>query len=281
MFKFLRRARDPQKALRQALGKSNLPSFPAVAMKALEQIRLNTSSMDSVGETIMTDPGLSARLLRMVNSATHGLKRPVDTVSHAASLLGRAQVEATLLTVAVHRALPRETNAYFDPCRFWLAAARRACAARAYARILHPSTQATAYTSALLQDMAIPLLATVKAESYGPIFTQWLHDGGDLCALEREAFSWDHAEVASWMCCEWKFPEMLAESVTTHHEQETCLPAASLVALLREDHNNPGTEEIIETAHHVHGIPTDDSVQLLETSFTEAEKVAQLFSSAA
>ena len=277
MFKFLRRKVDPKTELLKVLGGATLPSFSAVAVKALRLIRTEESSMSAVGETVMVDPGLSARLLKIVNSAGHGLKRPVNSVAHAAAMLGRAQVESVLLSVAVGEALPRVEAPEYNPKQFWLLAAQRASISRAFAKTLHPSTQQISYTAGLLQDMAIPLLVKTNGSAYTAVLTTWREQGGDLAALERKAFGWDHAEVASWMCAQWRFPELIAEGISGHHECTSSLPAVTLAAHLGADPTSDGAEALMAAAQAQHGIAPERSRELLEQATAEAGEVASLF----
>ena len=157
MFKLSRA--DPKKALKGVMGDYVLPSFPSLTMQVLERIREEDSSVSSVVEALALDPGLSVRVLAMANSAALTSRQRVDDVTHAVAMLGMASLESLVLAVAVKGALPSPPCPGFEPKRFWLAAARRATTCQALARLLHPATSSVCFTAALLQDMAVPLLA--------------------------------------------------------------------------------------------------------------------------
>jgi HD-like signal output (HDOD) protein len=128
--------------------------------------------------------------------------------------------------------------------------------------------------------MALPFLAARDPETYGPILRHWHDEGGSLVELERNTFDWDHAEVATWMCYEWDFPEGIAEAIGCHHE--TCYgeyepPApVSLVSQLRETENTLGLDGLIEEAHSRFGISLAELERLAESSFKDAEALARL-----
>ncbi len=234
MFGVFRR-RDPTADLRRALGDFEPPAFPASVLAALAEVRDPDSSPARIAAAVALDPGLTARILVRVNSPAFGLRRRVDSVPHAVSLLGRGPLESILISVGVRRVLPSRRVRGFDPARFWAAASRRAAVAGELAGVLHPRTRAQSVTAALLQDMALPFLATAGPDGYGELLAE---TGGSpaLPPLERAAFGWDHAEVAGWLCDAWQFPDLLATAITGHHGADSAAPpAVRLVGLLDDD----------------------------------------------
>lgn len=280
---FKRKKVDPRKELADALGGANLPSFPAIQMQVLQALRRDDTPLNRVGDMVMQDPGLSTKVLSTVNCAGFGLKRRVDSVSHAVSLLGAARLESVVLAVAVAECLPGRPTHGFLPRRFWRAAARRATTALALADLLHPASRSVAFTAGLLQDMAVPLLATHRADQYGPVLEAWLGDGGSLSDLERSELGWCHAQVASWVASEWSFPEGLGYAIGGHHgsdepELDSPLPVR-LVALLGEgDADQLDLEPLVETARDTHDVPADRLVAAVRQGFEDSQEVAALFS---
>jgi len=279
-----RKKKDPQAELRRVLGDYDLPSFPGVVMQTLQRLRAPDASAQQIAEALSGDPGLSVMVLKAVNSAVYALRRRVDSVEQAITLLGFSTVESLVLSVAVGNALPKTPAPGFDNKRFWLAAARRAASARALAARLHPATAAASFTAALLQDMALPVLACEQSAKYGPLLEHWHNNLEDLAALEQQAFGWNHPEVATWMCSEWALPEGLACSIGAHHgvhgpgnEGLECPPAVAMVSHLRESEQCLGVDRIVQIAHEQFGLKEDDTSELLEESFDAAEELARLF----
>jgi HD-like signal output (HDOD) protein len=285
VFGFLKKRKtDPREELRKVLGDHELPTFSGVVMQTLERLRDPKSPPSSIAEVLSADPGLSVRVLKTVNSAAYSMRRKVNSLDQAIALLGVATVESLVLSVAVGTSLPRDPVQGYDSRRFWRAAARRAAAARALAARLHPATAAESFTASLLQDMAVPVLATERTSSYGPLLEHWHNSVDDLAELEQSEFGWNHPQVATWMCAEWMLPENLAMSVGAHHgeigEENSglvCPPAVALVSQIRENEVRDGREQIIEKVWSDFGLGADVVVDLLETSFDDAEEIARLF----
>ena len=279
MFKLLKS--NPRKALKELLGDYSLPSFPAVTMQVLKDIRDPEATSSSVAESLSLDPGLSVQVLATVNSAAFAPRQRVDDLPHAVAMLGISNLEGLVLTIAVKETLPNPTCQGFLSKRFWLAAARRATTAQALAHLLHPATRSACFTAALLQDMAVPLLANSRPDVYGPVLEQWHDEQGPLWELEQSAMGTDHAEVATWLCDQWSLPENLSLAVGGHHQPsgsvEACPPALCLVALIRESEKPSGVDQLIALAQDRYGLDKDQLVALVDKSFEEAEELALLF----
>ena len=65
-----------------------IPSIPLVLIKIIQTLDENTSSARELEELILHDPALSARILRLANSAFYSFRTTVKTISHAIALLG-------------------------------------------------------------------------------------------------------------------------------------------------------------------------------------------------
>ena len=270
----------PKRSLRRVLGNYSLPTFPAIAMKAMKMLRDDSVSLHEVAGVLMTDPGLSSTMLSMVNSASSALSHPVTSISHAATLLGRSQIETMLVAVAASRALPT-TLEHLDMCAFWRTSTRRAAIAGRLADELHAASQANSYTAGLLQDMAIPILMQAKKRAYGQLFDSWLQEGGSLIERERDAFGWDHAEVGAWLCQDWNFPAHLTAAIAGHHGPgsagEEAEPAVRLASLIRGGDDDADYEALIEVASRDFGLDPAVCRPLLESAGQEGDAVAKLF----
>lgn len=274
---------DPAADLRAVLGPSTeVPTFPTTVIKALEVLRDSDSSAQDVAAVVGADPGLTVRLLKLVNSAGFSPARPVNSVDQAVAVAGFGAVESLVLSVGVNAALPSTGVEGFDQARFWRTASRRATTARAFASELHPVTASLSFTAGLLQDMAVPLLAVARPD-YPPILQAW-HDGGeDLHELEAASFQWTHAGVAEVLCAQWELPQALAGAIGGHHDQPAVAedaevpPGVLLAAPLREADRPDVAEEIVAAASEHHGMAADAVVELLSQAETEAVEVASLF----
>lgn len=219
-----KRSKDPKAELRQLVGDYELPSFSASAVSTLSLLR-EEADLGVVAERLMTDPGLTVRILRTVNSAAFGMRQEVTNLQYATSLLGRSRVESLVLTAAVGDALP--TPAGLDLDGFWQACARRACLAKAIASRVAPPSAMESFTAGLLQDMAVPLMAAARPEEYATILTTAANEPEvPLRSIEEDTLGYDHAQVGAVMAEAWDLPESLITAIADHHRPGERAPAA-------------------------------------------------------
>jgi len=267
---------DPHASLKAVIGEHELPSFPAVTVRALELIRDEESSVTEMADLLASDPGLSVRLLRTVNSTAYGTRRTVESVHQAITLLGRSELESLVISMAVGSALPKGPVRGFDPKRFWITASRRAVTARALADCMDPSVRSQCFTAALLQDMAVPVLAHHRGDPYGEILELWHTGSEDLALLERKEHDWDHALVAAWMAAQWGMPKLLTDAIRAHHGTHegdaTVLAPVSLVACLREVNEGSAIEQLASQAASQLQVAEGEALRLIEKSFEAADQ---------
>ncbi len=276
---FRKKPADPTDGLRQALGDYTLPSFPHVITSAIQLLSSPDVNLGEVGDLLSRDPGITARLLRIANSTTFAPRRPITSARHAVTMLGRNEVEGMLIALGVKQSLPARPVGRFEPRDFWLVSSRRAVMAASIAGLVDPSSRAESFTAALLQDMALPLLAQ-QAADYPEVLDTVYDSGQELLSAECDRYGWHHGIVGGWMCAVWDFPENLTQLVVHHHDlkhQGPDLPIARAVSLISPVGELARLEETVEVIRAAYGIGPDQVLALLAASEQEAGEVAALF----
>ena len=266
-----------QKALTKVLGSAELPALPRSVIELLDVLRDDESSLEAITESLQQDPEVVSRVLRIVNSAAFGLRQGVNSVPHAIHLMGRANLNSLVLGFSVSRVLPKGGAMGFDHKKYITVAVRRAALAKEFASRIHPATQAEDFTAALLQDMAIPLLAYAKPEAYASILSDWgASEDAHLEEIETAALGWDHGEIGAAVAESWNLPASLTESIGSHHAAESvATPAVRIASLMRTKTGHTENEELIECARGF-GVDPDWSVETIERSGDQTSELANL-----
>ncbi len=82
-----------------------LPSLPHILLKVLEACNDPKGSVAELSAIIEKDPALCGKILRVVNSTYFGLRRKVEGIAQAATLLGTNAVRNMVLCASVHEAV--------------------------------------------------------------------------------------------------------------------------------------------------------------------------------
>ncbi len=81
----------------------HLPTLPGVALKILEAVRSEETSLNEIADILSKDPPLTAKILGLINSAFYSLPTQVTSISHAVKLLGINTVKKVALSFSLVR----------------------------------------------------------------------------------------------------------------------------------------------------------------------------------
>lgn len=229
--------KTPQVDLKKILTGAQLPALPQSAIRLLELSQDPSNGPNEFAFPIETDPGLTGQVLRFVNSSYFGFSREISSVKLAITLVGIRTIKNFALWSAVFSLMPNPKCGPFDLKSLWQDSLRRALLARNVAKLLGLKEVEEPFAAALLQDMAVPLLAKEAPAVYERLLKA--RDGGRirLSFLESRVFGWTHGEAAGIMARQWNLPDSFADLVESHQAVERWVceaksePAKMAVAL--------------------------------------------------
>ena len=205
-------------ALMAALAEG-LPTLPAYIFQLNSLLASSPVDLKRVAEVILTDPSLTAQVLRLCNSAFVGCRQRVTRVEHALILLGTERLRTMVLTCSLVeyaglRLTSEDFQSFWQHCFLTAALSERLARGAGYP---HPEQ---AYLGGLLHDVGVlPLLIFVAQEANKPELGSGCICGESL-ERERECFGTDHCEVGRWIGTSWNFPPSLVEAMVNHHHPE-------------------------------------------------------------
>jgi HD-like signal output (HDOD) protein len=97
----------------------NLPTLPGIAIKILEAVGKEQVNLKKLADIICADPPLSAKVLRLINSAFYGLVTKITSVQHAINLLGVNTIKNLALSFSLIKDYKTGKNGYFNYSQFW------------------------------------------------------------------------------------------------------------------------------------------------------------------
>ncbi len=201
------------------LDDKKLPSFPQAATKLLEASRDETVSLVDLSKILETDPGISVRVLEIVNSAFYGLGRRVIKLSDAVVLLGLDEVKKVALEITVFEKMFKSGRAReFDRLLFWRHSLAVAVLSLEIAKEIGYPDPEEAYIAGLLHDIGKVFLDVHGKRDYGG-FIRELSTSTDLVIeKERTSLGLGHDDIGAFFCSLWKLPDKLVMAVKYHHQ---------------------------------------------------------------
>ncbi len=202
--------------LTKVLNNAQLPALPQSAIRLLELSQDPNTGPNEFALPIESDPGLAGQVLRFVNSSYFGFTREISNVKLAINLVGIRTIKNFALWSAVFSLMPNPKCGPFDLKGLWQDSLRRAILARRVAQALGFRDPEEPFAAALLQDMAVPLLAKEVPEIYIKLLETREKSGTRLSDLERKVFGWTHADAAAVMAQRWNLPDAFAVLIQNH-----------------------------------------------------------------
>jgi diguanylate cyclase (GGDEF)-like protein len=194
---------------------STLPTLPAVALKVVQLCRRDDVDVTELVGAVSADPALSAKVLKLVNSAAFGQRREVRTLSHAVLLTGTNALRALALSFSLVPDAGRRQRAALEA--FWKRAVVSAVAARELAVLVKFPLGEEVFLSSLLQDIGMLALTQVLGAEYQALLARAGDDNEALAALEYGTLGTDHAEVGAWLLGRWHLPAMMCTAAGLSH----------------------------------------------------------------
>ena len=150
---------DPNRIKRITESIIGLPTLPTVVAKMIELVDNPRTSASSLARLIATDQALTARILKLANSAYYGFSREISTVNMAIVVLGFNTVKDMGLSLSVFDVFKTgKPNASFDLTRFWEHSIACGIAARMLARSYRSRYAGEAFVAGLLHDIGKVIL---------------------------------------------------------------------------------------------------------------------------
>jgi len=193
-----------------------LSSLPQTLAEVLRVARDEDSSVADMANVLMKDPGLTTRLLRVVNSPFYGASREVTTVSQAVSRLGLRVVTSLTMSASVYD-ITGKWQSGLDRRRFWRHSLEVAVACRGIADAAGYNCPEEAFVVGLIHDIGLLALEGSFPDQFQSVWDK-AESGMSLFELEQEAFGSDHARVGQFILKQWQLPEDLSHAVGSYRD---------------------------------------------------------------
>jgi len=254
------------------LSEANLVTLPAVYAQLKAVLDDPDYSMADVVEVVSNDPGITAKLLNLANSAYFGLATKIDTVSRAVSMLGTQEVHDLVLATSVVQSFAGMKNEVMDMQRFWRKSVVCAIAAKELALRCNVLDSDRVFVAGLLRDIGHLFIYQQYPQLAMQAQQLFLARGIPLFQAERSLLGTDYAEVGAEAMRRWNLPETLWEPAQFHVDPgshgdsglHTCLVHIAGVVADAFDRE----EEVREALRHV------DAIAWQETGLDPAEVAA-------
>ncbi|NBB75381.1 MAG: HDOD domain-containing protein [Bacteroidetes bacterium] len=206
---------DHSELIRKALQSVPLP--PRAVRELLRISQQADVDMQRIIDTITSDEALTARVIRVVNSALFGMKRQISSVQQATVLLGRgAIVQMAVGVAALHTETAVPADLPLSRQAFWRHSMSTAFLARHVATSCGEADAEKAFTAGLLHDIGKLVLMGYLGPEYTFVLQRAQEEQRPLYRVERDMLGADHDDIGRELCDKWKLSTSLREAASLH-----------------------------------------------------------------
>ena len=204
---------------------NSLPSLPNLYCQLMDELGSSNSSLESIGEIISQDMGMTSKILQVANSGFFGYSQRVSSPIHAVQILGIDMIQNLVLTYEVFSKLGEFKTGKIFIDRIW----RHSVAVAAIAMLLareegaSQEVQNFSFTAGLLHEIGKIILILNFPDQFKEFLELKLrnqdrsnHD------LEEEVFGFTHSKIGAYLVGLWGLPDPIVEAILFHETPAEC-----------------------------------------------------------
>lgn len=206
---------------------ANLPSIPKVVQELIESFSNDDFDIDDIAKKVGSDQALTAKVLRLANSAKYGGNRTVGSVNDAIVRMGFEALRTLVLASGITASFKSPEG--FDIKLFWRRSFMIANRAKWLASFTKVNRE-TAFTCGMMSavgDVLIHILLPDQARGIETL-TQ---AGANRVDLQRNQLGFDFTEAGEALAMRWKFPSEIANGIRWQNQPLESEPFAPLAAI--------------------------------------------------
>jgi putative nucleotidyltransferase with HDIG domain len=203
--------------------KTGLATLPVVINNILVTATSEKTSAKDLANFIMNDQAISARVLRLANSAYYNMSKKIDSISRAIVLIGFKEIISLALGTGILSTFSKNgADAPIDMKEFWQHSIGVGFAAGKIAKQRRKIPDESTILMGLLHDIGKIIFCLYFPNEYARVLEKTSNEQTPLYKIEKKDLGLDHAEMASLLMKQWNFPKNLIQPACYHHNPSAC-----------------------------------------------------------
>ena len=207
-------------ATKVATAIKSFPGMPGTAVRLLALIDNPAMRVSQIEQILRHDPGLTANVLRLANSAYFGIPSKVGSIRQAVILLGLKRLIQMVIAACVSAIMDKPVPGYdLPPGELWRHSIAVSVAAEGLVKELNADAAEEIFTAALLHDVGKLVLGQFVQNEYQQIETA-ISQGISFEMAEKIVLGANHADIGARILTNWSLPQEIINAVQFHHAPE-------------------------------------------------------------
>jgi HD-like signal output (HDOD) protein len=214
---------------------TNLPTLPEIVVRILRIVNDPDTSAGEIARAVSQDPPLSAKILRLANSAFYGMPRSITSIQNAVVLLGSKVIRTIVLSLTVFDLFPGDRAvSLFNRTAFWRHSTSCAFLCRFLSEAMEgvfPFYAEESFCGGLLHDLGKVVMEQYLHEEFHQALRCAKEKQLPLYDAEMKTLGYAHTDVAEWLTSRWDLPASIQLPMVFHHSPSDAPQCKNLVAL--------------------------------------------------
>lgn len=220
--------------LEQLDGITDLPTLPTVFLNIMRLMRDPNIPLKEIARIVESDPAISMKILKLINSSFYGLLRNVESVQHAIVLLGNKTLKNIVISVSIFKALGGAgSDSKFNREAFWQHSIGCGLIARFLGNRLSFDRNEEAFIAGVIHDIGKVVLDKYFEQDLLAVMERIKSKNIPFYRAERELLGITHCEIGAYIAKNWNLPEAFSAVIEHHHDLQPEGDHAKLVALVQ------------------------------------------------
>ena len=233
-----------------------LPALPGTVTRLISLFEDKNSNIALITEVIQKEPSLTAKILRVANSAYYGFSQKISDMDRSVALLGFNMVKSLAVSIGVIKSLPSGNKNPISGSELWRHSVTVAILMGEMGKYFFDKKQIDSiFITGLLHDIGIVVFDQFFSDRFNEVLDRVTLAGRkELHKIEQEVIGSDHGEVGGMLLARWNFPSIISLPVAKHHQ------------LLLEDSGNSKETALLKLADIIshYDILKDENIGELE-----------------
>ncbi len=209
-------ARDKLKKLIDQV--EDLPTLPSVVPRLISLVEKSDTTAADLNAVITQDPALTAKVLKLVNSAFYGFSRQITTVSEAVVILGFNAIKSLALSASVFEVLSGEGSPRFDRVGIWKHSVATGVAAETAAKWVRFPNPEEVMVAGILHNIGKIVLDIYFSEELAEILDYIEENDCTMLEAEKRVLGVGHPRIGGWLASHWNLPASLEAGITYYRD---------------------------------------------------------------
>jgi len=225
----------------------NLPNIPKIVQELIENFNNPDIDADEISKKIQMDQVISAKVMRLANSARYGAGRSIPSIDSAVVMLGFDTLKTLVVASGITGAFKDIPG--FDKKQFW----RDSFMTGSISKLISKHTNVdpeTAFTCGMMHNIG-ELLIHIVHEEIAVKIDDLAASGAKRVDLQENQFGYNYTQVGYELAKRWNFPEEILAGIANQespNDAEEFSPLAATVHIskyLNEAFNKEKDKEAI------------------------------------